>query len=545
MPFALASAAPTRDLAERLERGLGPGLEWVDLTPLGRLPRHEALRALRVHRGERAYLPLEDGRGRPFLPLLHVAALAAGARSVDVVLPDLRLERRRARDAVASVAALAAAGAHGRLALHRRRAELRELLARDRIAAVLGSSPRVVLVNANPLAIARAGGLNARIAGLAAGLAAAGFEVALASTREPPPGCPPLRYTRLEPAAPVATPFELNAYRSHPRFVGRVAALARGGARFLYERPAAGGYAGVVVSRRLGIPLVVEYNGAEAWRARHWGTPLRHERLATAAEDACLRHAHLVVVQSDVLRDEVVARGIAPERVAVHPVGVDGARFDPARFGTAEVTELRRGLRIPPDAVVVAFLGSFGRYHGVHVLADAIRRLRDADEGWLRRERVRFLLVGDGLELPAVRASLAGVDLVTFTGLVRPEDAPAYLAAADVLASPHVPNPDGTPFYGSPMKLFEYMAAGKAIVASDLGQVGAVLRRDGHELALLVRAGDADDLARGIRALVDDPARRAELGRRARAEALERYSCESAVAAMLARLDAVVPRSAS
>jgi glycosyltransferase involved in cell wall biosynthesis len=102
-----------------------------------------------------------------------------------------------------------------------------------------------------------------------------------------------------------------------------------------------------------------------------------------------------------------------------------------------------------------------------------------------------------------------------------------------VLVSPHVPNADGSPFFGSPTKLFEYMAAGKAIVASDLDQIGDVLR-DG--LAVLVRPGDVDDLVRGIGEAVDDPALRAQLGERARQRVLERYTWEHHVDAMLERL---------
>ena len=59
--------------------------------------------------------------------------------------------------------------------------------------------------------------------------------------------------------------------------------------------------------------------------------------------------------------------------------------------------------------------------------------------------------------------------IAVLTGLVPQEDGPEHLAACDILASPHVPNADGTPFFGSPTKLFEYMAMGKGIVASNLG----------------------------------------------------------------------------
>jgi len=122
-------------------------------------------------------------------------------------------------------------------------------------------------------------------------------------------------------------------------------------------------------------------------------------------------------------------------------------------------------------------------------------------------------------------------DFVTFTGLVPQSDAPRYLAACDILASPHVPNPDGTPFFGSPTKLFEYMAMGKAIVASDLEQIGEILRH--QETAWMVRPGDATDLAHGILCLAQDAKLRQRLGAKAREEVVARYTWQRNVRRVL------------
>jgi glycosyltransferase involved in cell wall biosynthesis len=278
---------------------------------------------------------------------------------------------------------------------------------------------------------------------------------------------------------------------------------------------------------------VLEYNGSEVWVARHWGRPLRYERLALAAEEASLRHAHVVVTISQVLADELVERGIAPERVLWHPNGVDADAFDPIRFDAAARHKLRDRYDIAHEATLVTFVGTFGQWHGVDVLAHAIR-----DEAeWARGAGVHFLLVGDGLKMPEVRAAVQGLDdVVTLTGLVPQADAPLHLAASDILVSPHVPNADGSPFFGSPTKLFEYMASARPIVASDLDQIGDVLRDD---LAVLVRPGDPADLSRGLRELVADPGRRTELGARARRRVVERYTWAHHVDALLAALKRV------
>jgi glycosyltransferase involved in cell wall biosynthesis len=113
-------------------------------------------------------------------------------------------------------------------------------------------------------------------------------------------------------------------------------------------------------------------------------------------------------------------------------------------------------------------------------------------------------------------------DAAVLTGLVPQAEGPVHLAACDVLASPHVPNPDGTAFFGSPTKLFEYMAMGKGIVAARLGQIGEVLAHD--ETAWLVTPGDVEDLARGLKTLVDDVPRRERLGTAARREVVAKHS---------------------
>src|SRR5205823_11518379 len=110
--------------------------------------------------------------------------------------------------------------------------------------------------------------------------------------------------------------------------------------------------------------------------------------------------------------------------------------------------------------------------------------------------RVRLFMIGDGATIGEVRKILSegsASGAAVFTGLVPQEEGANYLAACDVLASPHVPNPDGTPFFGSPTKLFEYMAMGKGIVASRLDQIGDVL--EDKKSALLVPPGDIDALA--------------------------------------------------
>jgi glycosyltransferase involved in cell wall biosynthesis len=348
-------------------------------------------------------------------------------------------------------------------------------------------------------------------------------------------------------------PPEINYIRLQPRVADETLALARRqDPAFLYQRLAVASYAGPMIARELRVPYVLEYNGSEVWIARNWGRPLRYDAFAAAAETASLRHAHLVVTVSGVLRDELVEHGVEPERIVMHPNGVDPQTFDPAAFEPSELATLRDRLGLPRDAFVVGFIGTFGEWHGADVLARAIRRLAEHNRAWLDRRPVRFLLVGDGFRMPEVRAILGDLvgDVAVLPGLVPQREAPAHLAATDLLVSPHVPNRDDTRFFGSPTKLFEYMAIARPIVASDLEQLGEVLRPALHvpalptgepapnapEVAVLARPGDVDELVAGIRFLVENPAWAARLGANARARVLGHYTWRHHVAAILERL---------
>lgn len=308
---------------------------------------------------------------------------------------------------------------------------------------------------------------------------------------------------------------ELPHLASTPAFERQ--ALERVGGRavsFVYQRYSVGNFTGALLARRLGVPLVIEYNGPEVWIARNWGRPLAREKLAERVERANLQAADLVVVVSDALAPWLETMGVAPDKVLVNPNGVDPDRFAPTLDGGAVRRELGWG-----DQPVIGFIGSFGPWHGADVLVSAFARLAS------RFPDARLLLIGDGVTLPRVRAmvrELGLTDRVALTGVVPQSDSPRYLAACDILVSPQVPNADGSTFFGSPTKLFEYMAMGRAVVASRVGQLAQVIAHD--VTGWLVEPGQAESLGDGLAVLLADADRRARLGRAARAEVLRAYT---------------------
>lgn len=299
---------------------------------------------------------------------------------------------------------------------------------------------------------------------------------------------------------------------------------------FVYQRYALSQYSGVALARRLGVPLVTEFNGSEVWVSRNWGGALKYDRLMEDIERLNVLAADLVVVVSQPIKDDLIGWGVEPERILVNPNGVDTKKYSPEIDGAPV-----RGKYGFGDRTVIGFIGTFGKWHGAEVLAESFGMLVSRYPEY--RDRVRLLMIGDGLTMPLVKANLTKYDaaeLATLTGMVPQPQGPAHLAAADILASPHVPNPDGTPFFGSPTKLFEYMAMGRGIAASELGQIGEILQHG--ETALLTEPGNAEDFMTALKKLIDEPDTRRRLAANARRAATEKHTWKEHTRRIVQRL---------
>lgn len=535
----------------RLDRQFGDSLRSVVLAEMPHASPWSLVATLRRVRAPEGYVLLEDGGSNPLVPVLKFLLSLTRCTRLAVIDASLR------PSPFTRLAGLLEAGAlmWGTIAgVWSAVLCFVELQALQRVSGPPNrgsvSLHRAAFLRTNLWFGLKAGGSVGHVAGIVNSLARRSERVDVLSPDVPPMLSEKAAVVIIPAAQRHGYPYELNYYAYHRRFVRRARAVLAGTKPgFLYHRLSLGSYAGVSLARSLGIPLVLEYNGSEVWVSEHWGSRLRFPRLARLAEDVPLRLADVITTVSDVLGDELRARGVADERIVVHPNGVDPATFDPARFSSDERIALRARYGLRAEDVVCTFVGTFGRWHGVALLAEAIRELVATDEAWLRAHRVRFLLVGDGLCMSQVRQTIEGAAAryVTLTGLVPQQTAAAYLAASDVLLSPHVPNPDGSRFFGSPTKLFEYMAMAKAIVASDLEQIGQVLcpaaraaelpqMPDPGAVAILTTPGNAGELIAGIRFLSERPAVRDRLGVNARARVLAHYTWDHNVAALVSRV---------
>jgi len=297
---------------------------------------------------------------------------------------------------------------------------------------------------------------------------------------------------------------------------------------FIYQRYSLSSYVGVYLKTKYKIPYVCEYNGSFIWMGRNWGKRFFHEKLIHKIELLNLNAADLVVVVSQAMKNELLKRGIKEHKILVNPNGVDPEKYSPAISGNA----IRKKYHLD-NKLVVGFIGTFGQWHGVVEMAQAIVRFFELYPD----TAVRFLLIGDGVLMPQVQQvinqSLYHQNVI-LTGSVAQEKGANYLAACDIFLSPHIPNPDGSKFFGSPTKLFEYMGMGKAIIASDLEQIGEVLEHD--KTAYLVPPGDVEALANAIAIVADKKTLRIKLGKNARQEVVVKYTWERHVERILEKI---------
>jgi glycosyltransferase involved in cell wall biosynthesis/ubiquinone/menaquinone biosynthesis C-methylase UbiE len=303
---------------------------------------------------------------------------------------------------------------------------------------------------------------------------------------------------------------------------------------YIYERLCLGNYVGAAVSRDLQIPYIVEYNGSELsiQKSFQGASPYIYHDIYLEAEAFAFRQATVVSVVSSIVKDDLVARGVDARKILVNPNGADLQSYSPA--GSAERTAIRRELGFGDDDRVVGFTATFGGWHGVDVLAQALPRICDASAD------IRFLLIGDGVHKPLVDDVIARERLgnrVRAVGRVPQAQGARLLKACDVYVSPHSAHMVDSKFFGSPTKLFEYMAMGGGIVASDLEQMGEVLspslqaadlRRSEvsvrDERAVLCAPGNVDEFVDAVVGLAANPSLCRALGTNARQAVRDHYS---------------------
>jgi glycosyltransferase involved in cell wall biosynthesis len=283
----------------------------------------------------------------------------------------------------------------------------------------------------------------------------------------------------------------------------------------IYERYSLFSYAAMEYARLEGVPGILEVNAPLIEeQAAHRG--LADRDCAESVVRRVFAAASVIVSVSDPLARYLGGYPETHGKVVVAPNGVAPDRYRPG---------LEPALPAPPGWFTVGFVGTLKPWHGLDVLVDAFDRLHREDS------RTRLLVVGHGSGREVMEARIAGLGLaerVHFTGAVEPEQVPALLASMDAAVAPYE-QCDG--FYFSPLKLYEYLAAGLPVVASRIGQVEEVVEHGIN--GLLCPPGDARGVADALIRLRRDSQLARGLGTAARARVIERHTWDGVVQRIL------------
>ncbi len=280
---------------------------------------------------------------------------------------------------------------------------------------------------------------------------------------------------------------------------------------FIYERASLYGTAGVTLGRALKVPLVLELNAPLALeQATYRGAG--YNELARQAELWTLTAADAVIAVSAAVRDHAASLGIEARKLHICPNGVNSALFSP---GPPD-RELRMRLGLN-DGPVIGFVGGLRPWHGVEVLPELMARLAQ------NHPEVRLVVAGDGQLRAQLEQGLrdrGAAGRVVFTGTVAHDEMPAIIRQFDVALAPYPALEHA--FYFSPLKLFEYMACGIAVVAANCGQISEIVRQG--ENGLLYEPGDIDGLAGACERLLSNPKLRFALGHAAAQTIRDHYT---------------------
>jgi len=274
---------------------------------------------------------------------------------------------------------------------------------------------------------------------------------------------------------------------------------------------------GALASRKMGIPYILEVNADMMEQRDYQGTPERGLRrwYGNWGTAFCLKSATRIIAVSEEQMSHLIRKWkVDPTKINVLPCAADTVRFGKA-FDSGTV---RRRLRLGNNPIVM-WIGGFYAWHNLEMLLQSFGIVRSAFP------TAKLVLVGDGRTRPQIVQSISENGLrgaVILTGHVKHEDVPELLSAADVAVSPSASEFAGQG--GSPLKLFEYMAAGKAIVAGGMSQNSRVI--DNGQTGILVEPNDVRSFAEAIVSLLNDPEERKRLGNNSRKQAIEKHSWE-------------------
>ncbi len=301
---------------------------------------------------------------------------------------------------------------------------------------------------------------------------------------------------------------------------GHVVKTACEGYDVLFERYWLLNYGGLIAAKRLGIPLILEINGDLFKEYEMMGIELSawQWRVVRFINRQLFKRVDHVVTVSEPLRLQMMKMWDLPEdKVTAIDNGAHVERF----AADYDISDLQAKYRLNGEPTAV-FVGTFRLWHGLDLVIEAFKKASEKNDDF------RLLLIGDGPQYDEIQ-KLVGeyglADKVVFTGKVKHEEvAPIMKLAQVALVNPRLSPASAAQ---SPLKLFEYMAGGKAVIAPDVPNIQKIMTHGEH--GHLIPPNSADDLAEAMVTLLSDQASTKKMGDAGQKKALVEFSWDKTV----------------
>jgi len=277
----------------------------------------------------------------------------------------------------------------------------------------------------------------------------------------------------------------------------------------IYDRYAHFSFSALWAAKKNRIPLILEVNSPYSIQKRKW-EKVYFPRLSEYGERRIFNAAPHIIVVSSPLKDIVEGYGVPAERITVLPNGTDPERFDPQ----IDDTPLRRKMGLE-GKTVLGFVGILRRWHNIDRL---ISILEEID---LPKRNAVMLFLGDGpsyQELLEYNRQHGNEEYIRFLGRIPHNEIQTYIAMMDIAISPHA-----TP-YSSPMKILEYMAMEKAVLAPDMPNIRDLI--EPGKTGVLFAPESREDLKEKLLGLITDGSLRERLGKEARKMVVGQFTWE-------------------
>ena len=319
------------------------------------------------------------------------------------------------------------------------------------------------------------------------------------TNRQPPARIP---FAKIVPALVVTLLKDVLQWRRSKRAYRNLPELPSDPPAFVWEQhdifPGPGSR---LATQHYGVPLITYVHAPQVWEAAKWGVrrPLWGRWIERYIEAPALRRANVVACVSEGVADKLVELGVASENILVSPMAVD-----PKVFDRKEAAHALRNEYDLVGKIVIGWVGSFRSFHGLEDLIEVF------DQVHRELPQTILLLVGDGIERQKIEKLVATKQLlhaVRFTGRQKFSQVPSFISLFDIAI---VSAKSAQGFHYSPLKLREYLAAGKATLAPRAGEIPTVFTHG--ENVLLYSIGNIAETARVMKELVVDEGKRDRLG---------------------------------